>query len=91
MSINPAFGFVLLFSRPENVRLSIREIFRQGATKAMLGVLSAGSLLRSICDAEDKTPSMLPDDFSTRFFDVQNAKTEPIWQGTKAAGIFIFP
>jgi hypothetical protein len=52
----------------------------------MLGALSASSLLRSVCDAKDRAPSALPEDFSARFFDVQNAKIEPIWQGSKAAG-----
>lgn len=55
----------------------------------MFGAVSAASVLRSICDANDKAPSILPKDFSTRYFDIHNAKTEHIWQGTKMAGMFL--
>jgi hypothetical protein len=52
----------------------------------MFGAVSASSILRSICDTNDKAPSVLPNDFSAKYFDIHNAKTEHIWQGTKITG-----
>jgi len=65
--------------------MCLNPVFGQGTTKAMFGVLSAGSILRSICDSKESAPLVLPQDFSARFFELQNAKIEPLWQGTKMA------
>jgi len=63
--------------------MCVNPVFGQGTTKTMFGAVSASSILRSICDTNDKAPSVLPNDFSAKYFDIHNAKTEHIWQGTK--------
>lgn len=88
MCLNPVFGFVLFPVGNQVMYLYFLVVLSQGTTKAMFGVLSAGSILRSICDSKESAPFVLPKDFSARFFELQNAKIEPLWQGTKMAGDF---
>ncbi|KAF8236757.1 hypothetical protein L208DRAFT_1390284 [Tricholoma matsutake] len=58
--------------------MTVNPVYGQGNNKAILGATTLNTVLRSV-----QASAVWPADFSRKFFEMQAARIEPIWLGTK--------
>jgi hypothetical protein len=75
MRYNPIFGCVFFFCLIAGAYYSL-SLFRTGIAKALYGVISLNTSLRTISSANG---GVIPADFAAKFFSTQKARIDHLW------------